>query len=154
MTPEQEQSLVIIEHAPLVSIDLIVYDASQHILVGKRNNRPAKNFWFVPGGRIRKNERQQDALRRISEQELGIALNFNDGQLLGAYDHVYDDNYVNHPGINTHYVALGYAFHLSQRPEIQVDEQHSDIRWLSKETLLQSSEVHANTKVYLIDPRR
>jgi colanic acid biosynthesis protein WcaH len=45
----------LIENAPLVSIDLIVRQR-EGILLGKRVNRPAQGFWFVPGGRVYKNE--------------------------------------------------------------------------------------------------
>lgn len=45
----------IVENMPLVSVDLIVlYDSG--ILLGKRNNPPAKGEWFVPGGLVKKNE--------------------------------------------------------------------------------------------------
>jgi colanic acid biosynthesis protein WcaH len=44
----------IARNAPLISIDLIIRDASGRVLVGMRTNEPAKGFYFVPGGAIRK----------------------------------------------------------------------------------------------------
>jgi colanic acid biosynthesis protein WcaH len=38
---------------PLVSINLCVI-CGENILLGNRNNRPAKNWLFIPGGRIKK----------------------------------------------------------------------------------------------------
>ncbi|HGY7193620.1 TPA: NUDIX domain-containing protein, partial [Escherichia coli] len=46
----------IIRNTPLISIDLIIQNEKDEYLVGKRNNRPARGFWFVPGGRILKDE--------------------------------------------------------------------------------------------------
>ena len=46
----------VIENAPLVSIDLVVKNSLGQYLFGYRTNRPAKGFWFVPGGRIHKGE--------------------------------------------------------------------------------------------------
>src|SRR3954466_13792753 len=46
----------VVRLAPLVSIDLVIRDPDGDVLVGLRTNAPAKGFWFVPGGRIRKNE--------------------------------------------------------------------------------------------------
>ena len=46
----------IVAHAPLVAIDLLVQDTQQRLLLGWRNHPPARGYWFVPGGRIRKNE--------------------------------------------------------------------------------------------------
>jgi colanic acid biosynthesis protein WcaH len=40
----------IVESTPLISIDLVVRNDQGSVLLGKRTNRPAQNFWFVPGG--------------------------------------------------------------------------------------------------------
>ncbi|MCH5770603.1 GDP-mannose mannosyl hydrolase, partial [Salmonella enterica] len=45
-----------VEMLPLVSIDLLLRDAEGRYLTGLRSNPPAQGAWFVPGGRIRKNE--------------------------------------------------------------------------------------------------
>ena len=57
--------LKVIDAAPLVSIDLIIRNPKSEVLPGKRLNRPAQGFWFVPSGCIRKNERIAEALERI-----------------------------------------------------------------------------------------
>ncbi|HGT8289544.1 TPA: GDP-mannose mannosyl hydrolase, partial [Escherichia coli] len=46
----------VIQLTPLISIDLLIENENGEYLFGLRNNRPAKNKFFVPGGRIRKNE--------------------------------------------------------------------------------------------------
>ena len=46
---KKEEFLETIKNTPLVAIDLIIENDSGEILLGKRNNNPAKNFWFVPG---------------------------------------------------------------------------------------------------------
>jgi len=143
-----EQFLKVIDSTPLVSIDLILEDPQGEILLGKRNNRPAQDYWFVPGGRIRKNEKLADAIKRISLAELGTELTLSDGQLLGAFDHIYDDNFSGVDGINTHYVVLAYKISLKENFEIVADEQHSEMKWWHKEDLLINPDVHQNTKAY------
>ncbi len=143
-----EQFLKVIDSTPLVSIDLILANSQGEILLGKRNNRPAQGYWFVPGGRIRKNERLADAIKRISLAESGSELTLSDGQLLGAFDHIYDDNFSGIDGINTHYVVLAYNIKLKDDFEIAPDEQHSEMKWWSKDGLLNDYEVHQNTKAY------
>lgn len=64
----------IIQHTPLISIDLIVRNEQGHVLLGQRVNAPAKGYWFVLGGRVRKNETLDDAFVRLVREELG-ALN-------------------------------------------------------------------------------
>ncbi len=52
----------VIRSTPLVSIDLILTRPDGAVLVGRRQNEPAKAYWFVPGGRIRKDERLDAAI--------------------------------------------------------------------------------------------
>ena len=50
----------LIKKAPLIAIDLCIVH-KRCILLGKRINNPAKNFFFVPGGRVLKNEKIKNA---------------------------------------------------------------------------------------------
>ncbi len=145
---KKNEFLKIINATPLVSIDLIIQDPLKRILLGKRSNRPAQNYWFVPGGRINKNETIADAFKRISLAEIGHSIPFYDAQLLGAYDHIYDDNAFSKKGINTHYVVLAYLISLKDKLEVIPDNQHSEIKWWSKNNLIDAADVHQNTKAY------
>ena len=48
-----------------------------------------------------------EAFARILETETGLNLPFDQARLLGAYEHLYDDNRFGEPGYGTHYVVLG-----------------------------------------------
>jgi len=148
MKIDKKHVLKIIEATPLVSIDLVIRNPSNKVLLGKRNNRPAMGYWFVPGGRIFKNETINQALKRISEVELGQDLSTKAPSLLGAYDHIYEDNFLNVKGINTHYVVLAFVIALQQKIEVKSDEQHTELKWWEVDKLLQDQTVHQNTKVY------
>mgnify|MGYP000249851061 CR=1 FL=1 len=143
-----EKFLEVIDSVPLVSIDLVLEDSKGRILLGKRINRPSQGYWFVPGGRIRKNERLANAIQRISSTELGTKISIANAKLLGAFDHIYPDNFQDVDGINTHYVALGYKAYVTDDLSIEPDDQHSEIKWWSKEDLLRDLTVHNNTKMY------
>ena len=43
--------LKIIDKTPLCSIDILINIKNKY-LFGLRNNKPANNYYFVPGGRI------------------------------------------------------------------------------------------------------
>ena len=137
---------MVIGATPLVSIDLIVMNAAGQVLLGQRRNRPAQAYWFVPGGRIRKEEGLRAALARIAQTELGMAVPA--GRLLGAFDHIYPDNFLGRPGLSTHYVALGYQCALPEGFEPVADPQHARLRWWDVPALLADEQVHANTKRY------
>ena len=102
----------IVAKTPLVSIDLVVRNGSGEILLGQRTNRPAQGMWFIPGGRIRKDESIQNAFLRLSREELGAAVPVDEAQILGVYEHFYPDNFSG-DGFSTHYVALGYQLTLA-----------------------------------------
>lgn len=44
------------------------------VLLGQRLNRPAQGYWFVPGGRIHKDETMTQAFARLTKEELGVEL--------------------------------------------------------------------------------
>ena len=143
--------LTVVESTPLVSIDLIVRNDKGEVLLGFRNNRPAQSFWFVPGGRVRKNERLDQAFSRLCEVELKLPFSRQQARFLGPYEHLYQDNFLGHEGSGTHYIVLAYEVQLAAGQHCQLDDQHSEQAWWQVGTLLESDQVHANTKAYF-DP--
>jgi colanic acid biosynthesis protein WcaH len=138
----------IVRFAPLVSIDLIIRDSDRNVLVGVRNNEPAKNFYFVPGGRVRKDERLELAFARILAAETGCSIDFKDARFFGVYQHIYPNNRFGDPGYGTHYVVLAYELNLSRRPAIVLDTQHHVAKWMSETQLRAAPDVHPYTKAY------
>lgn len=143
----REEWLGIVRLAPLVALDLILRDAEGRVLLGWRTNAPARHCWFVPGGALRKNETLDDAVARISLNELGVALHRRHAQLLGVYEHHYPDNFVGIEGVSTHYVVLAHQFAFSLSPQ-PADHQHSRFQWFKPRELLNDSQVHPNVKAY------
>jgi colanic acid biosynthesis protein WcaH len=139
---------VVVRNAPLVSIDLILRDPERRVFVARRNNEPAKGMFFVPGGVIRKNETLDAAFRRILAIETGLAGERSEARLMGGYEHFYSTNRYGHPAYGTHYVVLAHEVAFTQRPDIRLDTQHSEFRWMSDAEVLTSAEVHENTKAY------
>lgn len=139
---------VVLQSTPLVSIDLLVVNQLQQVLLGRRKNRPAQHDWFVPGGRIQKNESLAAAFSRLTEQELGQRLAITSASLQGAYDHFYNDS-VYGEGISTHYVALAYSLPLNFCDELPTT-QHSEYKWFTLAELLADDHVHLNTKAYFL----
>ncbi len=132
-----------------MSIDLIARDPQGRVLVGWRVNRPARDAWFVPGGRVYKGERLGDAFRRITAAELGEARAIGEARALGAFEHLYDDNALDAPGVSTHYVVLAYELAVGA-DLAPPDAQHSRYRWMPVDALLADESVHANTRAYFM----
>ena len=139
--------LQVVRHAPLVSIDLILLDPEGRVLLGLRENEPARGSWFVPGGAVRKGETLDAAFARIAMAELGLPLQRAQSVLQGAYEHFYDTNFAGASGVGTHYVVL--AHRLSLQGDLRpADAQHRELRWFSSAELRARDDVHANVKGY------
>jgi colanic acid biosynthesis protein WcaH len=130
----------VIRLAPLVAIDLIIRNPHDEVLLGLRNNEPAKGCYFVPGGMVMKNEPLAAAFSRLVKNETDCAANFNDARLI--------NNRSGSGSYGTHYVVLGYEFQWTATAAPKADEQHSELRWWPIAELLASNRVHDNTKAY------
>ncbi|MCK4304738.1 MAG: GDP-mannose mannosyl hydrolase [Candidatus Eisenbacteria sp.] len=139
----------VVKNTPLVAIDLVIRNARDEVLLGLRTNEPAKGFWFVPGGRICKNERIHDAFERIANDELGTRLSIEDARFLGVFEHLYKENFADEPDIGTHYVVLAYEVKPDRLLQELPRSQHSQYRWQAANALLRADDVHPNTKAYL-----
>lgn len=140
--------LQVVRHAPLVSIDLVVENAAGEVLLGLRNNEPAKGYWFVPGGSIRKGERLADAFAQVARDELGLSLKIGDARFLGVFEHLYDTNFAEVPGVGTHYVVLAYRVTLPDGAAPRPDAQHGAMRWWPWDRIVADPAVHPYTRAY------
>ncbi|MFB6122575.1 MAG: GDP-mannose mannosyl hydrolase [Haloferacaceae archaeon] len=152
----------IVANAPIVSVDLVVRvgddaaDDERHradaesderadhgVLLGERRNPPAKGEWFVPGGRVRKNERLDEAVHRVAREELGVDVAIE--RRLGAYEHLYDASELD--GVDSkHYLANGFVVRPASA-SFAPDDQHAELRRFSPPF----PDVHPYVEAYLAD---
>ncbi|WP_270792893.1 GDP-mannose mannosyl hydrolase [Aeromonas sp. QDB21] len=140
----------IVEATPLVSIDLIVCNQEGQVLLGRRLNRPAQGYWFVPGGRVRKDEMLADAFWRLTKEELGHHISQSSAHFLGPFEHFYSDNF-SEEEFSTHYVVLGYELPWQDTLMSLPVAQHDQYCWFDVEALLADPLVHQHTKDYFIE---
>jgi colanic acid biosynthesis protein WcaH len=133
----------VIDSAPLISIDIIL-KKDDKLLLGRRVNKPAKNYFFSPGGRIHKNETIKNALMRIAKKELNINL-LNQPKFIGTYEHFYPDSIFK--DISTHYINLAYEYHINE-PLNLPNEEHDEYKWFSINELMSDNKVHKYVKNY------
>ncbi len=139
---------------PLVSIDLVLTDEAGRLLLGLRRNAPARDWWFTPGGRIRKNEALAEARRRIAAEELGLPdTALRRATLMGAWDHFYPDSAFD-AAISTHYVNLALWLQLTTDEVATLTlpagdgEQHASWQWLPLAQAELDEGVHPHVRVY------
>ncbi len=142
----------VVRNAPLVAIDLIIENEDGEILLGYRKNNPAKNTWFVPGGRIFKNENFKTALVRIVKDEIGVENLTCDYKICNVSDHMYDTCFLDDDPYHTktHYIVISVRIHIS-RASVLLDNglvQHTDMMWMRVSDILARNDVHRYTKNY------
>ena len=149
----KEQFNIAVDYLPLVSIDLcMVYE--KKILLGKRNNSPAKNWWFTPGGRIKKNESVSSAIMRICMEECNHQnLQKTPLTLMGVWDHFYNESAFDE-NLATHYINLPHYIFVSQQTKDSlnlpagIEEQHSDWTWMPLNEAASHPKVHQYVRQY------
>jgi colanic acid biosynthesis protein WcaH len=146
----EEEFTASVSHLPLVSIDLLVRNSDGAILLGNRENRPAMDHWFVPGGRIRRMERFETAFRRVANDELGLAIEIEDAEFQGVFQHMYDDSAFSDE-IGSHYVSIAMVLEncdldLAKLPQIQ----HKEYRWFNLQEIIEDARVHERTKEFFV----
>ena len=128
----------IVKNSPIAAIDLCILNDSKEILLGKRINHPAKSFFFVPGGRIRKGETLFNSTKRIVNSEINHEIterDFNKLSLLGVFQHFYDDNFCGNKLFSSHYVVIVYIVPLKilkKAKTVIFNDQHDEYIWYDK----------------------
>tara|TARA_B100001093_G_scaffold319000_1_gene304376 strand:+ start:1549 stop:2019 length:471 start_codon:yes stop_codon:yes gene_type:complete len=138
---------VVVENAPLVSIDLCII-CNGEILLGHRKNEPLKGAWFTPGGRILKNEAYFDCLKRIARSELGLTgEDTKEAKLMGIWDHFYSNSAFSET-ITTHYVNVPHYICIAKKPNLILDEQHTEMLWFDLSRVAHDSNFHKYMRAY------
>lgn len=157
LLPDREFAQVV-RALPLVSVDLVVLNLTGQLLLGLRRNAPARDWWFTPGGRVRKNESVAECLRRVALSELGVPFDrlrakgvglSAYGELMGVWDHFYEDSAFS-AEVSTHYVNLPHVLQLDQALDLDAlpTEQHCGWRWQAAQEAAVADDVHPYVRLY------
>jgi colanic acid biosynthesis protein WcaH len=106
---------------PIATVGLLVVH-KERLLLMLRNNEPAKNEWFTPGGRILYGETLEDAVKRVLKEKTGLTpLKI---RRKGIMSHIWP---------NSHHIAIFYRVDVSE-DEVKINEEHRAFKWISKVT--------------------
>ena len=104
---------------PIATVDLlIVY--SGRLLLMLRNNEPAKDEWFIPGGRILQGETIERAVHRVLKEETGLTP--TKIEMKGTMSHIWP---------NIHTVMLFHRVDVAN-DDVKMNDEHRDHTWISK----------------------
>ena len=124
----QDTYQVIHRLVPLACSDIVVLCGSETLLL-LRNKEPLKGEWFIPGGRILKGEKAEDAAIRKVWEECGLNP-IQPLKLLGVEEIILKKDPFGH-GKGTHTVNFIYAAHVAPGSNVKIDEHQNAFRWVS-----------------------
>lgn len=118
----------ILESIPIPCVDIIIVRNNKIFMV-KRKNNPAKGEWWMPGGRILKNESLEAAAIRKSYEETG--LNVKIIKPLIFEETIFDEPSIEGVKSGAHTVNVSFLAEARSNGE-KIDEQSSDYKWADK----------------------
>ena len=105
----------IIHALPILCVDLVIKNSKGEYLLHLRDNEPLKNEWWVPGGRVHKEEEIYSAASRKCKEELGLII--TNWLAVGVYQDQYDRN-----SFDTATIFHGVSIVLSATKDVNEDE--------------------------------
>jgi colanic acid biosynthesis protein WcaH len=114
---------------PIACVDVAIIINGKVLLV-KRNNEPAKDEYWLPGGRIYKNETMIDCAKRKAIEEVGIECNV--GNLIHTGETIFNTGPFDIPVHTVNFCFI--MFPTYDRIEFKLDEYHSDYKLIDKIT--------------------
>jgi colanic acid biosynthesis protein WcaH len=111
----------IVDVLPILCVDIVIKHKGEFLLV-KRNNKPMKGKFWVPGGRVLKTEKIEQAVKRKVKEETGLKV-----KIIRPLGYFEGDFLKNEFGSKTGYHGVSIVF--LTKPisfKVKLDSQSSD----------------------------
>ena len=116
---EDKHYKMILEWMPIPTVDAIITFKGKFLLL-KRKNPPVQGEWWLPGGRVRRGEALEDAVRREVREETGLKC--RSIRQVGVINQVFPE---------CHTISVYYLVDVASA-HVTLNEEHSDYLWVSK----------------------
>lgn len=114
-----------VRNLPICCVDIFLIDeATESYFLVLRKNAPAKGVWWLPGGRLFKNESFFDCAKRKCEEEIGLAV--MPLAIVGTYATFFPDSAW---GSGTHTINVAILAKLVGKKSALLDLDHEDFVW-------------------------
>ena len=114
--PQNEYNKILAQ-MPIVCVDIAIVYHSKILLI-RRNEQPAKGEWWLPGGRLFKNESLESCAFRKAGVETGMLGKV--GKMIHYQSTVFD---------TVHSVNFCYMFH-ADNSNVRLDNTASEFKWI------------------------
>lgn len=120
----------ILENMPICCVDVVICHCNKILLV-HRNNEPAKNEWWFPGGRVYKNETLEETAIRKAYEEVGVKVQIVKN--IGVYESMFSKGPYNDLKSGVHTINIHFLVKPTlENYKIKIDDTSSDYRWIDK----------------------
>lgn len=128
MSIPQELYAQFLSQMPIFCVDAVVVHNGK-VLLAYRNNKPAQHLWWVPGGRVLKDETLEQAILRKMKEELGVMVKIE--KRLGTYETMFPDAPFREISCGVHTNNVAFLVTLANENDvINLDNQSSDYQWV------------------------
>lgn len=98
----EEAFLLVSRLTPMVNVDLLIKDENGRTLLSWRNDSFGPAGWHVPGGIVRFKEKLEDRVRKVSESEIGVMVEYE------SIPASIDEIIVNDRCVRGHFISILY----------------------------------------------
>jgi len=126
---------------PLATVGALIFNAQQDVLMIRTHKWSGK--WGIPGGKIKRGEKAETALRRELKEETG--LNITDIEFILVQDCISSKEFYR----DAHFVLLNYICKcVAKKPRVVLNEEAREFQWLP---LAQAKKLNLNkpTKILI-----
>ena len=127
---------------PILCVDLMIINGGKCLLI-KRDNEPAKEEYWFPGGRILKLETIKDAALRKAKEEVNLECDFQ--HIVSIEETIFKKT--GRMSTDMHTVNVVCRLTTDKIDEIKLDNLHKNYIWISYEEI-----VGLNLHIALLNP--
>lgn len=114
-------------HPPVVTVGALIFNDAGHLLLVRTHKW--SNLWGIPGGKIKRGETCEDALRREIKEETN--LDIDRIKLVMVQDCIHSREFYR----DAHFVLLNYTCVASGRQAVALNEEAREFRWLAPDEM-------------------
>ena len=143
---------IILQNTVIICVDILIKE-NNRILLLKRNNEPALDQYWFPGGRIFKNETIQQAAIRKSNEEVNIECEFV--KIVSIEETFFEKTRKMIDDVHT--INICCLLKPKSIKELKLDKLHSEYKWVTTESCktlkLNDAVLNPIHKVLAINPK-
>ncbi len=118
------------ESMPIFCVDIVLKTSKGGFLLVKRSNEPAKGQWWLPGGRLLRDETIGGAARRKIKEEIGLNVQ-SFKRMNKCYELIFNESPFSHGG-GTHTISTCVSAEVSGLDKSNLDGNHSELKLFHK----------------------